>query len=154
MNQEQEALSFNEYQHLLRYRAQRQEQFNIAYMVIAQTLAELSYCQKRKVGALLVKDNNIISYGFNGAVSGMPNICEDDPGATALTKDVHAEINAILKADRDLARGASIYITTYPCAYCTILMAQAGIKTVFYLEDYKVDGRVEAYGMELVKLAI
>lgn len=149
-----EEASFQELQFLAKYKAQRAEQFNIVYIAIAQTLAELSYCQKRKVGALLVKDNNIISYGFNGAVSGMPNICEDDPGATALTKDVHAEVNAVLKAERNLVRGASIYITTYPCAYCTILMAQAGIKTVFYLEDHKIDGRVEAYGMELVKLTL
>lgn len=129
----------------------KEKKFQVAYMAIAMIISQLSYCQKRKVGAVIVKDGNILGFGYNGAVKGMPNICEDDVNATQHTKDVHAEINAILKAGIE-TKGADMYTTCYPCLNCTILMAQAGIKRVFYQEEKNVDGRVEYYGMQSFKL--
>lgn len=130
----------------------RQEEFDRAYMAFAVALAALSYCKKRKVGAVLVSGNTVIGYGFNGAVSGMPNVCEDDDEATEHTSDVHAEENALLKSMPAERSGSTMYVTTYPCLRCTRLMAQAGVRRVVYMEDKDVNGRVEHYGMESVKL--
>lgn len=146
-------MTYQEEIELVKYKARRQQQFQATYMEIAYQISKLSYCQKRRVGAVIVNNGNIVGFGFNGAVSGMPNICEDDEGADERTKDIHAEINALLKAGV-LARGGAMYTTTYPCGNCTAVMAQAGIKEIYYLEDHKVDGRVELYGMFAIKLEL
>lgn len=146
-------MSFQDEIKLARYKTHREAQFNKAYIIMAATIAALSYCQKRQVGAIIVNNGNIVGYGFNGAVSGMPNICEDDPGADTRTKDIHAEINALLKAGV-LARGGDMFTTTYPCNSCTTIMAQAGIRRIYYLEDHKVDGRVELYNMIAIKIEL
>lgn len=146
-------MSFKEEIEEAKRKAYREAQFNKAYIIMAATVATLSYCKKRQVGAVLVNNGNIVGYGFNGAVSGMPNICEDDQGADERTVDVHAEMNAILKAGTQSC-GAVMYVTTYPCPKCTILIAQAGIKRIYYLEDYKTDGRVELYGMTAIKIEL
>lgn len=144
-------MTYQEETELSRYKDQRLKQFNAAYMTIAFVISTLSYCQKKKVGVIIVKDGNIVGYGFNGTVHGLPNICEDDEGANPNSKDVHAEMNAILKAGI-LCKGAEVYTTCYPCEPCTRLMAQAGIIRIFYSEDYKVDGRIGMYGMMAIKL--
>lgn len=136
-----------------RYRAQRERQFVDVYMTIAVSVGSLSYCQKKQVGVVIVNNNNIVGYGFNGAVSGMPNVCEDDEGAGPLAKDVHAEMNAVLKAGL-MCKGATVFTTHYPCEPCARLMAQAGIKKIYYLVDYKIAGLIEMYGMEAVKLVL
>lgn len=135
------------------YRENRALQFHTTYMQIAFNISTLSYCQKKKVGVIIVSGTNIVGYGFNGAVRGMPNICEDDPGVEPRAKDVHAEMNAVLKAGV-LCQGADAYCTCYPCEPCTRLMAQAGIKRIFYFQDYKIDGRIEMYGMEAIKIGL
>lgn len=132
------------------YDIKRDEQFHKTYMKIALLIAELSYCTKRKVGAVIVKGRNILAYGFNGQVSGMPNVCEDDGGQG---KDIHAEVNAILKAGTE-CEGANMYSTTYPCEPCARLMAQAGIKKVYYITEHNNCGQVELYGMTAIKLEL
>lgn len=134
----------------LEQRQRRKQKFHKAYMEIAHVIAELSYCEKKQVGALIVNDRNIISYGFNGSVSGQSNCCEDENGKT-LPGVIHAEINALLKAGTE-AKGADMYITLYPCLECTKLAAQAGIKRIYYAEDHKNDGRIEQYNMQAIKL--
>jgi dCMP deaminase len=126
----------------------RTAQFRRVYMEIAKQVATLSYCSKRQVGAVLVKGPNIVGYGFNGTVSGMPNVCEDDGGEG---RDVHAEMNAIIKAGWN-SRGADMYITLYPCEHCARHMAQAGVRAVYYLEDHNNEGQVERYGMAAIKM--
>lgn len=144
-------MNYQEEMELSKYRADRIYQFNTVYIDIAYAIATLSYCQKKKVGVIIVNDGNIVGYGFNGSVRGMDNICEDDFGADPRAKDVHAEMNAVLKAGV-LCKGADAYSTCYPCEPCTRLMAQAGIKRIYYSEDYKSDGRIEMYGMSAIKL--
>lgn len=117
-------------------------------MMVAQVASQLSYCQKRKVGAIIADGRNIIAYGFNGAVNGQENICEDEDGKT-LPGIVHAEVNAIVKAGTEAA-GKDMYVTLYPCIECVKLMAQAGIKTVYYLQDHK--NRTDNLGLPIIKL--
>lgn len=138
---------------IARYRAKRERQFCDVYMQMALAVASLSYCQKKKVGVVIVNQDNVVGYGFNGSVKGMPNICEDDEGCDPRAKDVHAEMNAVLKAGIK-CQGADAYSTCYPCEPCARLMAQAGIRRVFYLDEYKIDGRVEMYGMQAIKLEL
>jgi len=129
---------------------QRDRQFNQAYMRMAETVATLSRSNKRKVGALIVNGRNIVAYGFNGTVTGMSNACEDVDNKT-YPYVIHAEMNAILKAGT-LAHGADMYITLFPCNECCKLMAQAGIKRIFYLEDHKTD-HDRLYGdMQAIKI--
>ena len=111
------------------------------YMKIAEETAKLSYCNRRKVGAVLVSPDgrNIIAYGFNGTISGIPNICELPDGTTDNKHVLHAETNAIMKAarDGDPTEKAILYVTLSPCVECAKLIIQAGIATVFYIEEYK-----------------
>lgn len=99
--------------------------------------AENSYCQRRKVGALIVKDQMIISDGYNGTPSGFENICEDEHNVTK-PYVLHAEANAITKvaASSNSSRGATIYITSSPCIECAKLIIQSGIRRVIYSEKY------------------
>lgn len=105
---------------------------------MAKIWAENSYCVRRQVGALLVKDGSIISDGFNGTPSGFENICEDEEGKTKAYV-MHAEANAITKVAKSSnnSNGATIYITTSPCIECAKLIIQAGIKRVVFSEMYR-----------------
>ena len=119
------------------------------YMKMAEIWAENSYCKRRKVGALIVKDKMIISDGFNGTPSGFENICEDETGHTK-SYVLHAEANAITKVSRtsNSSEGATLYVTASPCIECAKLIIQAGIKRVVFLEYYRL-----SEGLDLLKRA-
>lgn len=126
------------------------------YLRMAKVWAENSYCERRQVGALLVKDGSIISDGYNGTPSGFENICEDEEGKTKAYV-LHAEANAITKVAKsnNNSYGATIYITTSPCIECAKLIIQAGIKRVVFSEMYRyADGinLLERAGIEVVHL--
>ncbi len=114
------------------------------YLKMAAIWAENSYCSRRKVGALIVKDKMIISDGYNGTPSGFENICEDENG---LTKPyvLHAEANAITKIARsgNNSDGATLYVTASPCIECAKLIIQAGIRRVIYGEPYRLSDGVD-----------
>lgn len=116
----------------------KQRKYDIAYMRMAQEWSKLSYCKRRQVGAIIVKDKMIISDGYNGTPSGFENFCEDDEGYTKWYV-LHAEANAILKvaSSTHSCRGATLYITMSPCKECSKLIHQAGIKRVVYHLAYK-----------------
>ena len=119
------------------------------YIRMAQIWAENSYCNRRKVGALIVKDKMIISDGYNGTPAGFENVCEDENG---LTKPyvLHAEANAITKiaCSSNSSKGATMYVTTSPCIECAKLIIQAGIKRVIYSEKYRLED-----GLDLLRRA-
>lgn len=110
------------------------------YMNVAYQIAGLSKCKRRIVGAIIVKDNNILSFGYNGTPAGMDNCCENKVGDKLYTKwlVLHAETNAITKVARSTmsSAGATLYATTSPCAQCAKLIIQAGIKRVVFHEEY------------------
>ena len=119
------------------------------YLRMADIWAENSYCARRKVGALIVKDKRIISDGYNGTRSGFENVCEDEDG---LTKPyvLHAEANAITKIARsgNNSDGATLYVTDEPCIECAKLIIQAGIRRVVYMREYRLHA-----GLELLRRA-
>ncbi len=119
------------------------------YLRMARIWAENSYCERRKVGALVVKDNMIISDGYNGTPSGFENICEDENNTTK-PYVLHAEANAITKLARshNSSKGATMYITDSPCIECAKLIIQSGIKRVLYANTYRLDD-----GINLLKRA-
>jgi dCMP deaminase len=119
------------------------------YLRMAAIWAENSYCERRKVGALLVKDKMIISDGYNGTPSGFENICEDTNGTTK-NYVLHAEANAITKVAKshNNSNGATLYVTTSPCIECSKLIIQSGIKRVVYTEEYRI-----TEGIDLLKRA-
>lgn len=123
--------------------------FDDKYLAMASIWAENSYCKRRKVGALIVKDRMIISDGFNGTPSGFENICEDESGVTK-PYVLHAEANAISKVAKsgNSSEGATLYITASPCMECAKLIIQAGIKRVVYRDEYRLMD-----GVELLKRA-
>lgn len=106
---------------------------------MARIWAENSYCQRRKVGALMVKDRTIISDGFNGTPAGFENVCENESGVTK-SYVLHAEANAITKVARsnNSSEGATLYVTASPCLDCAKLIIQAGIKRVVFDETYRI----------------
>lgn len=112
--------------------------YDKAYLRMAHTWAELSHCQRKKVGALIVRDGRIISDGYNGTPAGFDNCCEDENGDTNWYV-LHAEANAILKVARSTndCSGATLYLTLSPCKDCSKLVLQAGIKRVVYAAEYK-----------------
>ena len=118
--------------------SEKQKRYDKAYMKMAQTWGELSHCERKKVGALIVKDRMIISDGYNGTPSGFENECEDKNHYTKWYV-LHAEANAILKvaASAQSCEGATLYITLSPCRECSKLIHQAGIKRVVYSVEYK-----------------
>ncbi len=118
------------------------------YLRMAQIWSENSYCQRRKVGALLVRDNMIISDGFNGTPSGFPNICEENN--VTFPYVLHAEANAITKVARsnNSSEGATLYVTASPCMECSKLIIQAGIKRVVFSDLYRIQD-----GLELLRRA-
>lgn len=115
------------------------KKFDRSYLRMAQIWAENSYCKRRKVGALLVKNNMIISDGYNGTPSGFENICEDENGATK-PYVLHAEANAITKVAKsgNSSEDATLYVTASPCIECAKLIIQAGIKRVVYRDEYRL----------------
>jgi dCMP deaminase len=119
------------------------------YLKMAQIWAENSYCKRRKVGALLVKDKMIISDGYNGTPSGFENKCEDENDVT-YPYVLHAEANAITKVaqSNNSSKGATLYVTTSPCIECSKLIIQAGIKRVVFCDLYHKNE-----GLELLKKA-
>lgn len=129
--------------------ALKQEELDKRYIRMAIIWAENSYCQRRKVGALIVKDKMIISDGYNGTPSGFENICEDEHGQTK-PYVLHAEANAITKIARsnNSSDGATMYVTASPCIECSKLIIQAGIKRVVYSEKYRLED-----GINLLKRA-
>lgn len=110
----------------------------LAHMHSAFNYAELSYCEKKKVGCVIVKENRIISIGYNGTPPGWANCCEDKDGKT-LPHVYHAEANAIAKlaCSPESGENASVFITCSPCIDCAKLLAQIGVKEVYYAEEYK-----------------
>ena len=122
----------------------KQAELDSRYIRMAQIWAENSYCKRRQVGAIIVKDKMIISDGYNGTPSGFENICEDDNG---LTKPyvLHAEANAITKIARsgNNSDGATLYVTSSPCIECAKLIIQAGIKRVVYSEEYRLTDGID-----------
>ena len=122
----------------------KQKKFDQRYLQMARIWAQNSYCQRRQVGALVVKEGMIISDGYNGTPSGFENVCEDDNGITK-PYVLHAEANAITKLARSCnnSDGATIYITASPCIECAKLIIQAGIKRVVYGEKYRLTDGIE-----------
>jgi dCMP deaminase len=127
----------------------KQKKYDIAYLKMALEWAKLSYCKRRQVGALIVKDRMIISDGYNGTPTGFENICEDDENYTKWYV-LHAEANAIMKvaASTQSSLGATLYITLSPCKECRKLIFQSGIKRVVYNKAYK-----DLSGVEFLKKA-
>ncbi len=123
--------------------AEKQTLLDQRYLGMARIWSLNSYCIRRQVGALMVKDKMIISDGYNGTPSGFENICEED----GLTKPyvLHAEANAITKIAKtgNSSAGATMYITASPCIECAKLIIQAGITRVVYSEDYRIDDGIE-----------
>ena len=113
-------------------------------MQMALIWAQNSYCKRRQVGAILVKDQMIISDGYNGTPSGFENNCEDDNN-TSLPYVLHAEANAITKVARSSnnSEGATLYVTASPCIECAKLIIQAGIKRVVYNEEYRITDGID-----------
>jgi len=116
----------------------KQKKYDIAYLKMALEWSKLSYCKRRQVGALIVKDRMIISDGYNGTPTGFENICEDDENYTKWYV-LHAEANAIMKvsASTQSSKGATLYITLSPCRECSKLIFQSGIKRLVYNKEYK-----------------
>ena len=134
---------------------EKQRKFDQRYLDMARIWAQNSYCQRRQVGALVVKNNMIISDGYNGTPSGFENVCEDDNGVTK-PYVLHAEANAITKLARSSnnSEGSTIYITASPCIECAKLIIQAGIKRVVYGRDYRLSDGIDLLrraGIEVVK---
>ena len=140
------------------YAEEKQRKLDIRYLKMARIWAENSYCVRRQVGALIVKDKMIISDGYNGTPSGFENICENDMGATK-PYVLHAEANAITKVAKSANNcdGGTLYVTTSPCMECSKLIIQAGIKRVVFSEKYhNTEGLdiLAKVGVELVHLPI
>ena len=131
----------------------KQKALDLRYMRMAKIWAENSYCERRKVGALLVKDKMIISDGYNGTPSGFENVCEDENNVSK-PYVLHAEANTISKVARshNSSEGATLYVTASPCMECAKLIIQAGIRRVVYGENYRImDGLelLERAGIEI-----
>ncbi len=127
----------------------KQLRYDRAYLRIANEWGKLSHCQRKQVGALIVKDRMIISDGYNGTPTGFENYCEDDEGFTKWYV-LHAEANAILKvaSSTQSCKGATLYITLSPCKECSKLIHQSGIVRVVYSQGYKDDS-----GLQFLKKA-
>jgi len=122
----------------------KQLKYDKAYLRIATEWGKLSYCKRKQVGAIIVKDRMIISDGYNGTPSGFENCCEDEKGYTKWYV-LHAEANAILKvaSSTQSCKGATLYVTLSPCTDCSKLIHQSGIIRVVYKEAYKDDSGIQ-----------
>lgn len=130
-------------------KAEKKSRYDKAYLKIAREWGKLSYCKRKQVGAIIVKDRMIISDGYNGTPSGFENCCEDEENLTKWYV-LHAEANAISKVARSTqsCEDATLYITLSPCKDCSKLIHQSGIKRVVYLEEYK-----DCSGVDFLKKA-
>jgi dCMP deaminase len=128
---------------------ERQKLYDFTYLKMAKIWGNLSYCQRKKVGALIVKDNMIISDGYNGTPSGFENVCEDENNQTKWHV-LHAEANAISKVagSTQNSKGATLYVTLSPCKECSKLIFQAGIKRVVFHQKYS-----DTTGLDFLKKA-
>jgi dCMP deaminase len=132
--------------------------YDKAYLRIAKEWSLLSYCKRKQVGAIIVKDRMIISDGYNGTPSGFENCCEDEEGLTRWDV-LHAEANAILKVARSTqsCEGATLYITLSPCKECSKLIHQSGIKRVVYHNGYRDDSGIQFLikaGIDVQQIAV
>jgi len=125
------------------------KKYDIAYLKMAETWGKLSYCKRRQVGAIIVKNRMIISDGYNGTPTGFENVCEDEDNYTKWYV-LHAEANAILKvaSSTQSCDGATLYVTLSPCRECSKLIHQSGISRVVYSVAYK-----DLSGVEFLKKA-
>ena len=125
-------------------KTEKQTLLDYRYLRMARVWAENSYCKRRQVGALVVKDKMIISDGYNGTPSGFENVCEDDNNVTK-PYVLHAEANAITKLARSSnnSDGSTLYVTAAPCIECSKLIIQSGIKRVVYGEKYRLEEGIE-----------
>lgn len=131
----------------------KQEKYDRAYLKMALEWGALSHCERKKVGAIIVKDRMIISDGFNGTPTGFDNNCEDENGRTKWYV-LHAEANAILKVanSTNSCEGATLYLTLSPCKDCAKLIYQSGIARVVYIDAYKDDSGLRFLRKSGVKL--
>ena len=132
------------------------EKFDRSYIEMASVWARNSYCKRRQVGALLVRDKMIISDGYNGTSSGFENVCEDENGITK-PYVLHAEANAITKVAKsgNSSDGSTLYVTASPCIECAKLIIQAGIRRVVYRDEYRLTDGVDLLrkaGIEVEKV--
>lgn len=130
--------------------------FDQSYLEMARVWARNSYCKRRQVGALIVKDKMIISDGYNGTPSGFENVCEDESGRTH-PYVLHAEANAITKVAKsgNSSEGSTLYVTAAPCMECAKLIIQAGIRRVVYTDEYRLEDGInllKASGVEVEKI--
>lgn len=130
--------------------------FDQSYLEMARVWARNSYCKRRQVGALIVKDKMIISDGYNGTPSGFENVCEDESGRTH-PYVLHAEANAITKVAKsgNSSEGSTLYVTAAPCMECAKLIIQAGITRVVYTDEYRLEDGInllKASGVEVEKI--
>ena len=135
----------------------KENKYDKAYLKMAREWGNLSYCERRKVGALIVKDRMIISDGYNGTPTGMENICEDEENYTKWYV-LHAEANAIMKvaSSTQSCSGATLYVTLSPCKDCSKLIYQAGIVRVVYIDQYKDTSGIDFLkdaGVEVVQIS-
>ncbi len=139
------------------YPSEKQRVLDERYLRMAQIWSENSYCVRRKVGALIVRDNMIISDGFNGTPSGFPNVCEENN--VTFPYVLHAEANAITKVARsnNSSEGATLYVTASPCMECSKLIIQAGIKRVVFSDLYRIQDGLDLLrraGIEVVHMPL
>lgn len=139
------------------YQEEKQRLLDERYLRMAQIWSENSYCVRRKVGALIVRDNMIISDGYNGTPSGFPNICEEDN--VTFPYVLHAEANAITKVARsnNSSEGATLYVTASPCMECSKLIIQSGIKRVVFSDLYRIQDGIDLLrraGIEVVHMPL
>ena len=140
----------------MQYNKEKQLRYDSAYLKMALEWAKLSYCKRKQVGALIVKDKMIISDGYNGAPTGFDNCCEDENEKTHWYV-LHAEANAMMKVAKSThnSNGATLYITLSPCKECSKLILQAGIKRVVFIHIYKDDSGLDFLkeaGIELTQI--
>ena len=134
----------------------KQRKYDIAYLKMAKEWSKLSYCKRKQVGALIVKDKMIISDGYNGTPTGFENVCEDDKNSTKWYV-LHAEANAIMKvaSSTQSSKNATLYITMSPCKECSKLVFQSGIIRVVYNIEYKDKSGInflKKAGLEIVHI--
>ena len=139
------------------YEEEKLRQLDLRYLRMARIWAENSYCVRRQVGALIVKDKMIISDGYNGTPSGFENICEDEITGKTKPYVLHAEANAITKVAKSANNcdGSTLYVTASPCIECAKLIIQAGIKRVVYADPYRNDDGIkllERVGIECIQI--
>lgn len=139
------------------YNSEKQRVLDHRYLRMSLIWSENSYCVRRKVGALIVRDNMIISDGFNGTPSGFPNVCEENNVTYPYV--LHAEANAITKVARsnNSSEGSTLYVTASPCMECSKLIIQAGIKRVVFSDLYRIQDGIELLkkaGVEVVHMPI